>query len=146
MKDGLTLAICTTSNVRSAHAIAYNILKDIEFDFVLAGDMVSKKKPDPEIYNRALSNVGLKPEECVVIEDSRNGVLAAKAAGLPLVATTNYYTENEDLSAADLIVTSLGDEDGERGNLTKGSISGYDGVLHVGQLIDYFSKKSSRAS
>lgn len=139
MQAGLTLAVCTTSNVRSAQAIAYNILKDIKFDFVLAGDMVTKKKPDPEIYNMALSKTGLKPEECLVIEDSRNGVLAAKAAGMHIVATTNHYTEQEDLSDADIIVSCLGDPGGETGVLTKGSLPGYDGVLHVDQLVDYFS-------
>jgi len=77
----------------------------------------------------------------IVIEDSRNGVLAAKAAGMHIVATTNVYTENEDLSDADIIVTSLGDPDGEKGVLKKG-IKGmpYDGVLHVAQLVDYFLK------
>ncbi len=139
MEAGLTLGVCTTSNERAAHAIAYNILKDVQFNFVLAGDIVSKKKPDPEIYNLALSKTGFKPEECLVIEDSRNGVLAAKAAGMHVVATTNGYTEKEDLSDADLIVTCLGDAGGERGNLTKGAISGYDGVLHVQQLLDFFS-------
>ena len=139
MQAGLTLAVCTTSNVRSAQAIAYNILKDIQFDFVLAGDMVTKKKPDPEIYTMALSKTGLKPEECLVIEDSRNGVLAAKAAGMHIVATTNHYTEQEDLSDADIIVSCLGDPGGETGEITKGSLPGYDGVLHVDQLVDYFS-------
>ncbi len=141
MDAGLTLGICTTSNERAAHTIAYNILKDIHFDFVLAGDIVSKKKPDPEIYNLALSKTNFKPEECLVIEDSRNGVLAGKAAGMHVVATTNGYTEKEDLSDADLIVTCLGDTTGDRGNLTKGSVPGYDGVLHVKQLIDYFSRE-----
>ncbi|MFN2195898.1 MAG: HAD family hydrolase, partial [Anaerolineales bacterium] len=56
---GLRLAVCTTSNVRAAHAIAYQILKEIPFEFVLAGDMVSKKKPDPEIYNTALTKTGV---------------------------------------------------------------------------------------
>lgn len=135
MQAGLTLAVCTTSNERAAQAIAYNILKDIHFDFVLAGDIVSKKKPDPEIYNLALSKTGYKPEECLVIEDSRNGVLAAKAAGMHVVATTNHYTEKEDLSSADIIVTCLGDPDGEKGVMTKGSIPGFDGVLHIAQLI-----------
>lgn len=135
MQAGLTLAVCTTSNERAAQAIAYNILKDIHFDFVLAGDIVSKKKPDPEIYNLALSKTGYKPEECLVIEDSRNGVLAAKAAGMHVVATTNHYTEKEDLSTADIIVTCLGDLDGEKGVMSKGSIPGYDGVLHVAQLV-----------
>jgi HAD superfamily hydrolase (TIGR01509 family) len=139
MEAGLKLAICTTSNERAAHAIAYSILKDIRFDFVLAGDMVGKKKPDPEIYNLALSKTGLQPEECLVIEDSRNGVLAAKAAGMYVVTTTNHYTEKEDLSDADIIVTCLGDAGGERGAMTQGAIPDYDGVLHVDQVVKFFS-------
>ncbi len=138
MQAGLILGICTTSNERAAQAIANKILQDIHFDFILAGDIVSKKKPDPEIYNLALSKTALKPEECLVIEDSRNGVLAAKAAGMHVAATTNHYTEKEDLSEADLIVTSLGDPNGERGIMTKGKIDGYDGVLHIDQLLDCF--------
>jgi HAD superfamily hydrolase (TIGR01509 family) len=138
---GLVLGICTTSNERSARAVAYNVLKDIQFDFVLAGDIVSKKKPDPEIYHLALEKTSLKPEECVVIEDSRNGVLAAKAAGMHVVATTNFYTEREDLSDADIIVTCLGDPDGEKGELKAGGEGlDYDGVLHLDQLVDYFSE------
>lgn len=135
---GLTLGICTTSNERAAQAIAYKMLSDISFDFVLAGDIVSRKKPDPEIYLLALSKTGLKPAECLVIEDSSNGVQAAKAAGMHVVATTNAYTEQEDLSQADVIVTSLGDPDGEKGILRKGAIERYDGVLHVAQLMEVF--------
>jgi HAD superfamily hydrolase (TIGR01509 family) len=141
MDAGLTMGVCTTSNVRAAHAVAYNILEDIKFDFVLAGDMVSKKKPDPEIYNLALQKTGLQPEECIVVEDSRNGVLAAKAAGMHVVATTNVYTEREDLGEADIVVTCLGDPDGERGELKQGGEGlDYDGVLRLDQLIKYFSK------
>jgi HAD superfamily hydrolase (TIGR01509 family) len=140
MKAGLMLGVCTTSNEQAAHAIAYKILSDIKFDFVLAGDIVSKKKPDPEIYNLGLSKVDLKPEEVIVVEDSRNGVLAGKAAGMHVVATTNVYTEKEDLSEADIIVSCLGDPDGEKGTMKKGRIPGYDGVLHVSQLTEIFSK------
>jgi len=141
MDMGLTLGVCTTSNERAAHAVAYNILRDIQFDFVLAGDVVSKKKPDPEIYNLALQKTGLKPEECIVVEDSRNGVLAATAAGMHVVATTNVYTEREDLSEADIIVTCLGDPDGEKGELTQGGEGlDYDGVLRLDQLVEYFSR------
>jgi HAD superfamily hydrolase (TIGR01509 family) len=140
MDTGLTLGICTTSNERAAHAVAFNVLKDIRFDFVLAGDVVSRKKPDPEIYNLALEKMGLGPEECVVIEDSRNGVLAATAAGMRVVATTNVYTERENLSEADIVVTCLGDPDGEKGELKQGGEGlDFDGVLHIGQLIGYFS-------
>lgn len=140
MDSGLLLGVCTTSNERSARAVAYKILSDIDFAFVLAGDVVSKKKPDPEIYLLGLEKSGLKPEEVVVIEDSRNGVLAAKAAELAVVTTTNVYTEREDLDDADVIVTSLGDPDGEKGVLKKGGLGlEYDGVLHVQQVIRYFS-------
>jgi len=140
MAAGLAIGVCTTSNERAAHAIAYQILKYIKFDFVLAGDIVSKKKPDPEIYNLALSKTGLKPEQCIVVEDSRNGVLAAKAAGMHVVATTNVYTEKEDLHEADLVVTCLGDPDGEKGELRQGGEGlAYNGVLHLDQLIAYFS-------
>jgi HAD superfamily hydrolase (TIGR01509 family) len=136
---GLTLAVCTTSNERAAHAVAHGILKEIKFAFVLAGDIVSRKKPDPEIYNLALQKTGLQPEECIVIEDSLNGVRAAKAAGLNVVATTNIYTEREDLSQADIIVTCLGDPEGEKGELKRGGESlDYDGVLQLDQLIEYF--------
>lgn len=141
MDSGLLLGVCTTSNVKSAQAIAYEMLKDIKFEFVLAGDMVSRKKPDPEIYNMALERTNLKPEEVVVIEDSRNGVLAAKGANLYIVATTNVYTEKEDLSDADIIVTSLGDPGGEKGILKKGGNGlAFDGVLHVDQVVDFFAK------
>ena len=136
---GLVLGICTTSNQRAAHAVAYKILKDIKFEFVLAGDVVSRKKPDPEIYNLALEKTGLKPQECIVIEDSRNGVLAAKTANMHIVATTNFYTEKEDLSDADIIVTCLGDPDGEKGTLKAGGEGFvYNGVLCAEELINFF--------
>ena len=141
MDLGLILGVCTTSNERAAHAIAYKILADIHFNFVLAGDVVSKKKPDPEIYNLGLQKSGLEPEQVIVIEDSRNGVLAAEAAGMRVVATTNVYTEKEDLSAADIIVTCLGDPDGEKGVLKKGFAGvPYDGVLHIAPLLEYFAR------
>ncbi|NOQ18748.1 MAG: HAD-IA family hydrolase [Desulfobacterales bacterium] len=139
MDAGLRLGVCTTANERSANAIAKGMLGDINLEFVLAGDVVSKKKPDPEIYLLALEESGLSPDECIVIEDSRNGVLAARAAGLRAVATTNIYTENEDLSDASIVVTSLGDLDGENGVLKQSDRPfEFDGVLHADQLIRYF--------
>ena len=140
MDAGLLIAVCTTSNEQAAKAITGKILSDIKFDLVLAGDVVSKKKPDPEIYNLALSKTGLEPDEVIVVEDSKNGVLAAKAASMPTVVTTNYYTEKEDVSGGDIIVTCLGDPEGEKGRLTKGGKKlKFDGVLRVKQAVDYFA-------
>ncbi len=140
MQAGLRLGVCTTSNERSANAIAQGMLGDIDFEFVLAGDVVKKKKPNPDIYLLALEKSGLSPDECIVVEDSRNGILSAKAAGLRALATTNIYTENEDLSDASIIVTSLGEPDGEKGVL-KDSVKpfDFDGVVRVDKLIEYFS-------
>jgi HAD superfamily hydrolase (TIGR01509 family) len=140
MAKNLVLGVCTTANERSANAIAKGMLHDITFEFVLAGDVVNKKKPDPEIYLLALEKTGLDPKQCIVIEDSRNGVLAAKKAGMHIVATTNIYTENEDLSEADIVVTSLGDPDGKKGILKKADKPlKFDGVLTVDQLLKYFT-------
>lgn len=111
--DGdMLLAICSTSNERSVNLIAEKLLgpkRKAKFRAILAGDVVSKKKPDPEIYNLATQRLSAKSEECVVIEDSRNGLLSAKAAGMHCVITTTGYTKEEDFSEADLVVSELGD-------------------------------------
>ena len=138
MEAGLKIAVCTTSNEQAARAVTEKALPDIKFEQVLAGDVVSRKKPDPEIYNLALARTGLEPEEAFVVEDSKNGVTAAKAAGLRVLVTTNGYTEKEDLSPGDIIVTCLGDPDGEKAELRKGDL-GLDGVLHVNQVVSCFS-------
>jgi HAD superfamily hydrolase (TIGR01509 family) len=138
-KLGLLLGVCTTSDERAARAVTSTILKGIRFDLVLAGDVVARKKPDPEIYYLALQKVGLQGCECIAIEDSHIGVEAAKEAGLFVVATTNPYTEHEDLDKADIVVTCLGDPGGEKGTLRRGSLR-HDGVLRARQLVEHFSK------
>jgi HAD superfamily hydrolase (TIGR01509 family) len=140
MEAGLKIAVTTTSNEKAAKAVTEKVLSDINFEIVLAGDVVSKKKPDPEIYNLALSKLGLNPDEAFVVEDSKNGLAAAKAAGLKTIVTTNYYTEQEDVSAGDVIVSCLGDTDGEKATMRKGRVEGFDGVVHVSQLLEIFSK------
>ncbi len=108
----ITLAICSTSNERAVNLVAAKLLgpeRKPRFGEILAGDVVSRKKPDPEIYNLASQRLGAEPSECVVVEDSRNGLLAAKAANMCCVVTTNGYTKNEDFEEADLVVSEFGD-------------------------------------
>jgi dihydroxyacetone kinase phosphoprotein-dependent L subunit len=81
---------------------------------VFAGDIVPRKKPAPDIYLAALDWLGLPAGQVVVIEDSRNGLLAAAGAGLATVITVNDLTRDEDFSEAALVVSSLGDPGGER--------------------------------
>lgn len=108
---GTRLGVCTTSNPKSIDAVLDLMGPDrkAKFEFVLAGDIVSKKKPDPEIYELAQSKLGLPTSECVVVEDSRNGLLAAVGAGFPCFITTSTYTVDEDFSEAVGIAPELGD-------------------------------------
>jgi HAD superfamily hydrolase (TIGR01509 family) len=140
MAAGIQVGVCTTSNEQAAKAITEKILTDIKFEIVLAGDVVKNKKPDPEIYNLALSKLGLKPEEAMVVEDSKNGVKASKAAGIKTIVTTNGYTEKEDVEAGDIIVSCLGDPDGEKAKMRKGGIPNFDGVVHVKDVVALFEK------
>jgi HAD superfamily hydrolase (TIGR01509 family) len=106
------LGVCTTSNPRFIDAVLdlFGPERKAKFAFVHAGDCVARKKPDPEIYELAKISLKLPVEQCVVIEDSRNGLLAAKGAGLPCLITTSTYTVDEDFSEADRVVPELGDE------------------------------------
>lgn len=106
------LGVCTTSNPKFIDAVLdlMGPERKARFEFVHAGDVVSKKKPNPEIYELAKQSLGLPTQECMVIEDSRNGLLAAKGAGLPCLITTSTYTVEEDFTEADMVVPELGDE------------------------------------
>ena len=108
---GVKLGVCTTSAFESIDGVL-NLLgpeRKAKFDFVHAGDVVKKKKPDPEIYELAKQSLGLPVHKCIVIEDSRNGLLAATGAGLPTVITTSAYTTEEDFAEAQIVVPELGD-------------------------------------
>jgi beta-phosphoglucomutase-like phosphatase (HAD superfamily) len=85
-----------------------------KFSLVLAGDVVKAKKPAPDIYLMAARELQVSPAQCVVVEDSRNGLLSAVAAGMKCVVTINDYTCEEDFPEAALVMTCLGDPEGER--------------------------------
>lgn len=110
--DGLPLAVCSTSNERAVNLVVEKLLgprRKASFRLILAGDVVRRKKPDPEIYHLAGQRLGLPANQCLVVEDSRNGLLAAKAAGMCCVITTNGYTADEDFSEAEAVYAELGD-------------------------------------
>ncbi len=112
IEAGIKLAVCSTSNERSVNLVVERLLgpqRQAKFDEILAGDIVQRKKPDPEIYNLARERLGLSAQDCVVVEDTRNGLLAAKAAGMLCLVTTSAYSGEEDFSEADHVVAELGD-------------------------------------
>jgi HAD superfamily hydrolase (TIGR01509 family) len=108
---GVRLGVCTTSHPDTISGVL-DLLgpeRKAKFEFVHAGDVVSRKKPDPEIYQLAKKSLGLPVSECIVIEDSRNGLLAATGAGLPCLITMSAYTTEEDFTEAVGVVSELGD-------------------------------------
>ncbi len=109
---GVTLGVCTTSNPKFIDAVLdlFGPERKAKFAFVHAGDVVARKKPAPDIYLLALETLGLPAHECMVVEDSRNGLLAALGAGLPTLVTTSTYTVDEDFTGAAKVVPELGDE------------------------------------
>ena len=101
------LAIATSSpREKSLATIKAARLDPGIFDAYIHGDMITHKKPDPEICYAAAEALGLPPSQCVVIEDAITGIAAAKAAGMKAIAVTNSFPA-EKLAQADRIVPSL---------------------------------------
>ena len=82
------------------------------FSAIVAGDEVTRCKPDPEIYLTAAAKLGLRPEECVVFEDAEAGIESAKRAGVKVVAlATTFSREFLEKSDADYIINDFRDID-----------------------------------
>jgi HAD superfamily hydrolase (TIGR01509 family) len=74
---------------------------------VSAEDVGSRGKPAPDIYLYTAKKVHARPGECVVVEDSTNGVTSGKAAGMRVVAYQTPFNKDYDLTGADAIITNL---------------------------------------
>ncbi len=77
------------------------------FKFIVSGEEVANGKPAPDVYIETAKKLGMLSRDCTVIEDSKNGVLAAKAAGMRCIGFQNVNSGNQDLSMADNIVKSI---------------------------------------
>jgi HAD superfamily hydrolase (TIGR01509 family) len=77
------------------------------FDVMICRGDYNKAKPDPECYLLASEKLGVEPSECLALEDSERGLLAAKAAGMKCIAVPNEFTKDLDFSKADLVVKNL---------------------------------------
>lgn len=79
------------------------------FEVVVDSRMAGAGKPEPDIFQLAANKLGVSPEKCVVIEDSSNGIKAAKAAGMYCIAFAGPGSELQNQSQADLIVGDFGE-------------------------------------
>lgn len=106
---GVKVAVCSTSNEKAVQKIV-DMLGDASSDIpVYAGDMVKKKKPSPDVYLLAAGELGVRPDNVCVVEDSFIGLKAATAAGMACVITKSTYTKLEDFTGAVKILNSLED-------------------------------------
>lgn len=113
---GVTIGVATTTTPSALDALIEHSLGHEWFDrfsVLAAGDIVPAKKPAPDIYQYAMQELAVSPEETLAMEDSENGWKAAKAAGLRCVVTVNDYTRGHDFTGADLVVSELGEPNGE---------------------------------
>lgn len=102
--ENYLLAIASSGARKNINLILTRLRMLEYFDFIVSGEEVSRGKPAPDIFLKAAENFSKQPEECIVIEDSANGILAAKAGGMQCIAYANPTSGNQDLSKADHIL------------------------------------------
>ena len=108
---GWKLAVASTSHEKSVRAVLNHAVGDklaAKFS-IFAGDIVSKKKPAPDIYLLTLEKLAVTADEVIVIEDSNNGLMASTSAGIRTVVTVSSFTAEENFDSASLVISSLGD-------------------------------------
>lgn len=109
---GYMLAVGTTGSRGWVDGLLRRLLPGISWDVVVTGDDVTHRKPDPEVFQMVLERLGTTGSPgsgVVVVEDSREGLDAAGAAGLPCAVVVNGYTADHDLGHADLVLDGFGE-------------------------------------
>jgi len=111
---GIRLAIATTTAPANVMTLLQHTLAQESpgwFDAIAAGDIVPAKKPAADIYNYVLQQMELSPQDCLAIEDSDQGLIAATQAGITTLITVNNYTKDQDFTPAILVLNHLGEPD-----------------------------------
>lgn len=109
-RQGFTVAICSSADMVKVRVNIHALgLSEDFFDLIISGLDVKNKKPNPEIYNLAAKKLDLNPDQCIVVEDALNGVIAAHGANMKCIAYTSSFTreELEQKVHADYIIDDL---------------------------------------
>jgi len=104
---GLQLGVASSSSRAWVSGHLTRLELQQHFVCITCGDDVPRTKPDPALYQATLAALGVQSEEAIALEDSPNGILAAKRAGLFCVAVPNVLTRQLPLHQADLQIPSL---------------------------------------
>ena len=94
--EGYKLAVCSNSIRMTIDLMMQKCALQKYLDFTLSNQDVIKSKPDPEIYEKAISRLGLSPQECLIVEDNQNGIKAALASGAHLLKVDTVDDVNYD--------------------------------------------------
>ena len=108
-KERFKLALASNRFEKHVLLIADKLKIKKSFKAIIGNSPEIKTKPAPDIFLKAAKQLGINPEYCLVIEDSEYGIVAAKRAGMKVIAVPNKYTMYQDFSKADKIVKSLSD-------------------------------------
>ena len=109
-RKGIILAISTSTSFENVASLVRSCFEEDPeklFDFIATGELVSRKKPYPDLYQLVIKGVGLEPNDCLALEDSRIGLLSSKAAGIPTFVSPSIYNLDEDFSEADYVMESF---------------------------------------
>jgi HAD superfamily hydrolase (TIGR01509 family) len=109
---GVRLAVATTGTGAWVHPLLERSFGPGRFEVIVTADEAPVRKPDPSAHLLAVERLGLAAPAAPAIEDSRNGLRAAKAAGLACVIVVNDYTREQDFEGADLVLDGFGLPDG----------------------------------
>lgn len=105
--NGIPRALVTSSDARKMRCLKSQLPELLElFDVVIDASKVTRSKPDPQGYLIAVEAVGVKPEDCVVFEDSINGLKAGRASGAGVVALATTYPAETLAPLADKVIES----------------------------------------
>ena len=107
IRNGLVLVLASSASMVTINNIFKRFNLDKYFTAKLSGADLHASKPHPEIFIKAAKSSGFKKDECIVIEDSTNGIKAAIAAGIYCIGFDSIHSKNQDYSKADLIVKDL---------------------------------------
>lgn len=96
-RQGIQLALITNKPHQFTTTIMQHLGLNSLFSIMLSGDSLKKKKPDPLPLNTAMAYFSAKPTDCLMVGDSKSDVLAARAAGVPVVCVSYGYNHGEDI-------------------------------------------------
>lgn len=105
---GIPMAIVTSSDRKKMQSL-FGLFPDFPtlFDHIITGDMVTKAKPDPECFLKGAELLGVDIAHCIVLEDSRNGLIAARASGAHVIGIATTLNREQVAPLCDLMVDDV---------------------------------------